>query len=157
MKKLVEEFKTFIARGNVMDLAVGVIIGSAFTGIVNSVVNDLIMPVISLVTGGISFTNWNVTLVQKTETRDPVTLNFGNFVSALLNFLIIAIIVFLIVKGLNKLSDLSKLHHKEEEAPVPTEKECPYCKTMVSIDATRCPHCTSFLDEKTKEELAVLS
>lgn len=135
MKKFFEEFKTFISRGNVMDMAVGVVVGGAFTKIVNSLVDDVIMPLISLLTGGVDFSSLCIVLGQGEE---PATLNYGNFISAIINFLLIALVVFCVIKAINK------LHKKPEEAPVaPTEKECPYCKSMIAIGATKCPHCTS--------------
>lgn len=121
-----------------MDLAVGMIIGSAFTGIVNSLVTDVIMPLISVITGGISFDNWK--LVLGSGEAAPV-LNLGTFLAQVLNFIIIAFVIFTVVKALNKLHDLS---HKPVEE-VKTTKVCPYCKSEISIEATRCPHCTSEL------------
>lgn len=135
MKNIMKEFKEFISRGNVMDMAVGVIIGGAFTAIVTSLVNDILMPVISLLTGGMDFSSLCIVLGQGEE---PATLNYGAFISAIINFLLIAIVIFAIVKALNK---LKKEEPVVEEAP--TEKECPYCKSMIKIDATKCPHCTS--------------
>lgn len=135
MKSFFDEFKKFISRGNVMDMAVGIIIGGAFTAIVNSLVNDIVMPVISVLTGGMDFTTLCIKLG---EGEDAAAINYGSFISAIINFLLIALVIFCIIKGLNKF-------HKEEEAPVtePTEKECPYCKSMIAIKATKCPHCTS--------------
>ena len=138
MKKFISEFKEFISRGSVMDLAVGMIIGSAFTGIVNSLVTDVIMPLISVITGGISFDNWK--LVLGSGEAAPV-LNLGTFLAQVLNFIIISFVIFTVVKALNKLHDLS---HKPVEE-VKTTKVCPYCKSEISIEATRCPHCTSEL------------
>ena len=138
MKKFISEFKEFISRGNVMDLAVGMIIGSAFTSIVNSLVTDVIMPLISVLTGGISFDNWKVVLGSGDAA--PV-LNLGTFLAQVLNFIIIAFVIFTVVKALNKLHELG---HKPVEE-VKTTKICPYCKSEISIEATRCPHCTSEL------------
>lgn len=137
MKKFFEEFKKFIARGNVMDMAVGIIIGGAFTAIVNSLVNDIIMPVISVITGGLDFSAWNVVIGKGEE---PAVLNYGLFIAAIINFLIIAFVLFSIIKAMNKMQ-------KEQPAPEPTEKECPYCKSKIAIAATKCPHCTSDLSE----------
>lgn len=134
MKKLIDEFKKFIARGNVMDMAVGVIIGSAFTAIVTSLVDDLLMPVLSLITGGMDFSSLCVVLGTG---ENAATLNYGSFVAAVINFLLIAIVIFLLVKGINK-----AMGKKEAE---PTTKECPYCHEKISIKATKCPHCTSDL------------
>ena len=150
MKKILGEFKTFIMRGNVIDLAVGVIIGGAFQAIVNSVVNDLVMPLISLCTKGMDFTNKFIVLGSDLEfdtlaaakEAGVATFSYGSFITAVINFLIMAVIIFLMVKGINKIASLGK--KKEEEAPAePTTKVCPYCKSEIAIDATKCPHCTS--------------
>lgn len=137
MKALIKEFKEFISRGNVMDMAVGVIIGGAFTAIVNSLVNDMLMPLLSLLTGGFDFSGLCIALG---EGENAATINYGSFISAIINFLLIALVIFLIIKAINKVS-----RKKKEEAPVPTTKECPYCKEQIAIEATRCPHCTSKL------------
>ncbi|MEE1029244.1 MAG: large conductance mechanosensitive channel protein MscL [Agathobacter sp.] len=136
MKKFMAEFKNFICRGNVMDMAVGIIIGGAFTSIVSSLVNDIINPILGIF-GGMNFSDLKLTLVG------DATLNYGNFITAVINFLIMAFIVFLLMRSINKLTE--KLAPKKEEA-APTEKECPYCKTKIAIAATRCPNCTSNLD-----------
>ena len=138
MKALIKEFKEFISRGNVMDMAVGVIIGGAFTAIVNSLVNDMMMPLLSLLTGGFDFSGLCIALG---EGENAATINYGSFISAIINFLLIALVIFLIIKAINKVS-----RKKKEEAPVPTTKECPYCKEQIAIEATRCPHCTSKLE-----------
>lgn len=145
-----QEFKKFIARGNVMDMAVGVIMGSAFTAIVNSLVNDMFMPVISLLTGGLDFSAMKIPLGQGEE---AAAFNYGSFIAAVINFLLIAIVVFCVVKLLNKMNDMAKKNQAEEEAKEEekTTKECPYCCTEISIHATRCPHCTSEL-ERTESE-----
>ena len=150
----VAEFKKFILRGNVMDMAVGVIIGGAFQTIVNSLINDIIMPVISLATKGVDFANWFIALdgkeyatLQAAQDAGAATINFGTFISAILNFLIMAIIIFLIVRSINKVSD--KFKNEEEAAPAaPTTKVCPFCKSEISIDAVKCPHCTSDIPEE---------
>ena len=134
MKALIKEFKEFISRGNVMDMAVGV----AFTAIVNSLVNDMLMPLLSLLTGGFDFSGLCIALG---EGENAATINYGSFISAIINFLLIALVIFLIIKAINKVS-----RKKKEEAPVPTTKECPYCKEQIAIEATRCPHCTSKLE-----------
>ena len=136
-KGFVAEFKKFILRGNVMDMAVGVIIGGAFTAIVNSLVNDIIMPVLSLLTGGLDFSSLCIVLGQGEE---PATLNYGAFIAAIINFLLIAIVIFCIIKAINKVS-------KKKEEPAPTTKECPFCHEKISINATKCPHCTSDITE----------
>ena len=138
MKALIKEFKEFISRGNVMDMAVGVIIGGAFTAIVNSLVNDMLMPLLSLLTGGFDFSGLCIALG---EGENAATINYGSFISAIINFLLIALVIFQLLKAINKVS-----RKKKEEAPVPTTKECPYCKEQIAIEATRCPHCTSKLE-----------
>ena len=134
MKTFMEEFKKFIARGNVLDMAVGVIMGSAFTAIVNSLVNDMMMPVLSLLTGGLDFSKLCIVLG---EGEGAATLNYGSFIAAVINFLLIAFVIFFLVKGMNKIV-------KKKEAPV-TTKKCPFCQEKVALEATRCPHCTSEL------------
>ena len=138
MKAFIKEFKEFISRGSVMDMAVGVIIGGAFTAIVTSLVNDILMPVLSLVTGGLDFTSLCIVLG---EGENAATLNYGAFIAAIINFLLIAFVIFLLVKMINNFSRKKK---EEEPAPV-TTKTCPFCKEEISMDATRCPHCTSEL------------
>ena len=141
MKKFFEEFKKFISRGNVMDMAVGVIIGGAFTAIVNSLVNDIFMPVLSLITGGFDIAGMSVSFGVG---DNAATLNYGAFLSAVINFLLIALVIFCIIKAMNTATD-KMLKKQEEEAPAPTTKKCPYCMSEIDIQATRCPHCTSEL------------
>ena len=150
-KGFAAEFKKFIMRGNVIDLAVGVIVGGAFQAIVKSLVDDVVMPVISLATKGIDFANWFVALdggeyatLEAAQEAGAAVLSYGNFISAIINFLIMAFVVFLLVKGINAVAEKTKKN--EEEVPAePTTKECPYCKSEIAIDASRCPHCTSQL------------
>ena len=131
----VSEFKEFIMRGNVIDLAVGVIIGGAFQAIVSSLVDDILMPVIGIILGKVDFSALAFQI-------GDATISYGKFITAIINFLIMAFVIFLIVKGINKVSD--KLSKKEEEpAAAPTTKVCPFCKSEIAIDATKCPHCTS--------------
>ena len=141
MKKFFEEFKKFISRGNVMDMAVGVIIGGAFTAIVNSLVNDIFMPVLSLITGGFDIAGMSVSFGVG---DNAATLNYGAFLSAVINFLLIALVIFCIIKAMNTAKD-KMLKKQEEEAPAPTTKKCPYCMSEIDIQATRSPHCTSEL------------
>lgn len=160
MKGFIAEFKKFIMRGNVIDLAVGVIIGGAFQAIVNSLVNDIVSPVISLATKGINFADKFVVLsmddvsfatIEAAKEAGYATLNYGSFITAVINFLIMATVIFLLVKGINKVSEIGK--KKEEEAPAaPTTKVCPYCKSEISIEAVRCPNCTSDLPEEETAE-----
>lgn len=155
----INEFKKFIMRGSVIDLAVGVIIGGAFQAIVNSLVADIISPVISLATKGINFADKFIVLgftdekfatAEAAKNAGFATLNYGSFVTAVLNFLIMAFIIFLLVKAINKISELGK---KEEEPDAPATKTCPFCKSEINIEATRCPNCTSELPEDEKEEI----
>lgn len=143
-KGLLDEFKKFILRGNVLDMAVGVIVGGAFTAIVTSLNEDILTPILGIF-GGTDFSNLKVTL-GSTETA-PV-LSYGNFITAIINFLITAVVIFLIVKGINSLTDkLSNLKKEEKEEAAPTTKICPFCKSEIAIDASRCPHCTSELEK----------
>ena len=139
MKNFWKEFKTFISKGSVMDMAVGIIIGGCFTAIVNSLVNDLVMPLLSLLTGGYDFTKLSVVLGSG---ENAATLNYGLFISAVINFLLIAFVIFCLIKSINRMKD--KIAKKEEESP--TTKKCPFCKSEIDIEATRCPHCTSQID-----------
>ncbi len=136
MKKLFSEFKAFIAKGSVVDLAVGVIIGAAFKGIVDSLVNDIISPLIGLV-ADTNFTElvWQV---------GGVSIGYGAFITAIINFLLMALVLFLLVKAIGAARSFgTKSGRGEVETAVPTEKTCPYCKSRIPIDATRCPYCTS--------------
>ena len=146
--KFVDEFREFITKGNVMDMAVGVIIGGAFQGIISSLVDDIIMPLISAITGGIDFSNWFISLDGNTyatlaaaQDAGAATLNYGTFITVVINFLLMALVIFCMIKGIESL----KNRVKKEEAAAPTEKECPFCKNMIPISATRCGHCTSEL------------
>ena len=134
MKKFLEEFKAFALKGNVMDLAVGVIIGGAFQAIVTSLVGDIITPIIGIF-ASTDFSNLIATI-------NGSEVKYGAFITAIINFIIMAFIIFCIVKGLNKLAE----RKKKEEANEPTEKTCPFCQSKISIKATRCPHCTSALE-----------
>ena len=130
---MLKEFKEFVMRGNVLDLAVAVIIGGAFGKIISSLVNDILMPLIGLLMGGVNFAGLSLTVGEAVVT-------WGNFVQAIVDFLIIAFVIFMIVKSANAAKK------KEETAPAePTTKDCPYCFTTVAIQATRCPNCTSEL------------
>ena len=152
MKKgFIGEFKEFIMRGNVMDMAIGIIIGTAFGAIINSLVADIIMPLISVATGGINFENWFVALdgssyatLAEAQEAGAATLNYGVFINAVITFLIMAFVIFLMIKGMNNLH--AKFDKKEEEAEAaPATKVCPFCRTEIDIEATRCPNCTSEL------------
>lgn len=142
MKNFLKEFRAFALKGNVMNLAVGVIIGSAFQGIVTSLTENILSPIIGL------FTRQNFDSLQLNVFG--ITLKYGAFITAVINFIIMAFVVFILVKGMNKL--LSFDEKKEKVEAIPTEKECPYCMTKIHINATRCPHCTSELEAITVTE-----
>ncbi len=150
-KGLIEEFKKFIMRGNVMDMAVGVIVGGAFTSIVTSLNQDILTPILGIF-GGTDFSNLKVTLGSGEAA--PV-LCYGNFITAVLNFLITAFVIFILVKLMNGISDrfLRKKEEKEDEAP--TTKVCPYCRSTIALEAVRCPHCTSVLEEEAESSAGV--
>jgi len=151
MRKIWKEFKEFAVKGSAVDLAVGVIIGAAFGGIINSLVKDIVMPPISLLTGGLDFSNKFVILRAAKDgsiafnppadaaKAGAITWNYGNFITLLINFLIVAGAVFLLVRAINKLR-----HPAEKE---PNTKDCPACAMKIPIEATRCPHCTSELSQ----------
>ena len=151
MRGFAKEFKEFIMRGNVLDLAIGVIIGLAFNSVVQSLVNDIIMPPIGRILNNVDFTNLYINLsggsygsLEEAKAAGAATINYGAFINTVINFLIIAFVVFLIVKQFNR---LTRKQAKEEAAPAPTTKECPYCLSTIPIKATRCAHCTSELKE----------
>ena len=159
-----KEFKDFIAKGNVMDLAVGVVIGTAFQGIVNSLVKDVIMPFVSIFTGKVDFSQLKIIIGN-------TSINYGNFITQIVNFLIIAFSIFIVVKYINKLNrlkdlgenlvskvdkkgKLARLKKSETEVVEETEPEtkiCPYCLSEIKYKATKCPNCTSVLEEKIVE------
>jgi large conductance mechanosensitive channel len=166
---MLKEFKEFATKGNIMDLAVGVVIGGAFQSIVTSLVEDIIMPAISAITGKVDFSDMYVKV-------GDATIKYGNFITAIVNFLIIAFSIFLVVTYLNKLNKkmesmkfgeeilnkvdkkgkLKKNKKSEEEKPAePTVKVCPYCFSEISYKATRCPHCTTILAEELKKKIEV--
>ena len=129
------EFKKFIMRGNVIDLAVGVIIGGAFQAIVISLVDDIVTPLLGIILGKVDFSSLAVKIGQ-------ATINYGKFITAIINFFIMALVIFAIIKVINDVSE--RLRKKpEEEEPAPTTKVCPYCKSEIDIEAVKCPHCTS--------------
>ena len=140
--KFFEEFKKFILRGNVMDMALGVIVGGAFTAIVTSLNNDILTPILGLF-GGTDFSYLTVTL--GTGENAPV-LHYGNFITAVINFLITALVIFVMLKIINKITERLSALKGEEEAPEPNTKKCPFCMSEIDIKATRCPHCTSILE-----------
>lgn len=136
MKKFIKEFKEFALKGNVLDLAVGVIIGGAFTGIVTSLTDNFINPILKFITAGARYSLADIGGFA------------SNFISAVINFLIMALILFCLVKGINKMLTLGK---KPEKPAEPTTKKCPFCMTEIDIKATRCPHCTSIIEIKEEE------
>lgn len=130
MKKFIEEFKAFALRGNVMDMAIGVLIAGAFSGIITSLTENFINPVISMIMSGATYTS------------EDISGFATNFIGSVINFFITALILFCLLKAVNKLMSIG---HKEEAPAAPTTKTCPYCKSEIDIEATRCPHCTSEL------------
>ena len=151
MSKFMTEFKEFVMRGNVLDLAVGVIIGGAFNTIVPSLCNDVIMPgigwIVSAVSGQ-SFVNAETgqpDFSKATEALNVGPIGFGKFAAAIINFLLMALIIFILVKSINKLMAIPK-KKKEEEPAAPTTKKCPFCISEIDIAATRCPHCTAVIE-----------
>lgn len=145
----INEFKKFIMRGNVMDMAVGVIVGGAFTAIVTSLNQDILTPILGIF-GGTDFSNLKITLGLG---ENAPVLCYGNFITAVINFLITAFVIFCLVKAINTVSEKLTLKNEEEEA-APTTKICPYCKSEIDIEAVRCPHCTSILEEEAVKEAA---
>ena len=139
-----EIFKEFISKGNVMDLAVGVIIGGAFKAIVDSLVNDMIMPIITMITGKVDLSGVSVQI-------GSATLSYGKFISAIINFLIIAIVIFLMIKSINKAQNMTskivKKSNEGEEEAEPEEKVCPYCLSNIPYHATKCKYCASDFEE----------
>ena len=138
---MMKEFKEFAMRGNVVDMAVGIIIGGAFGKIVSSLVQDVIMPPIGLLLGGVDFSRLAITLKEAVGDAPAVLLKYGVFVNTIIDFVIIAFAIFMVIKGMNRMK------RKEEPAPAaaPTTKECPHCFTQIPIKATRCPNCTTQL------------
>lgn len=139
---MLKEFKEFAMRGNVVDMAVGIVIGAAFGKIVSSFVNDVIMPPIGLLLGNIDFSQLAITLKEKTAATEAVTINYGVFINTILDFIIVAFAIFMVIKQMNRFE-------RKEEAQVaePTTKDCPKCFTAIPIKATRCPNCTSELQQ----------
>lgn len=152
---MLKEFKEFATKGNIMDLAVGVVIGGAFQSIINSLVEDIIMPAISIVTGKVDFSDMMFTVGE-------ASIKYGNFITAIVNFIIIAFSIFLAITYINKLNkkmeaislgQVEKINKKlgkskkDEPAPEPTVKICPHCFSEINYKATRCPHCTSELEK----------
>ena len=149
---MLKDFKEFVMRGNVVDMAIGIVIGAAFGGIVKSFVDDVLMPPIGLLLGNVDFSNLFITLKEGAKAAGPyaslaaaktagaVTLNLGVFINTIISFVIIAFAVFLVIKGINRMK-------REQAAPPaePTTRECPFCRSEIPLKASRCPHCTSEL------------
>ncbi len=150
-KSIFNEFKNFIMRGSVIDMSVGIIIGAAFTKIVNSMVADILMPPLGLLMGKVDFSNWFIVLKQGGTVPGPydslsaaqaagaTTINIGNFLNAIISFVIVAACIFVLIKMINKINKLKK----QDAAAAPTAKKCPYCCTDIPLAAVRCPNCTS--------------
>lgn len=149
-----KEFREFALRGNVMDMAVGIIIGAAFTSIVNSLVNDIIMPPLGLLLGGVDFSNFYLTIKPGTpagpytaltdaQSAGAVTVNYGLFINAIISFTLVALAMFFLIRAINKVQDGKP---EEEPASEPTTKDCPFCLATIPLQATRCPQCTSHLE-----------
>ncbi|MBR4869029.1 MAG: large conductance mechanosensitive channel protein MscL [Clostridia bacterium] len=155
------ELKEFAMRGNVIDLAVGVIIGGAFQAIIKSLINDLVMPFVGLITGGVNFVDQFVVLrlpegapadtiyksLEEATAAGATTFNYGAFITAVLNFAIMVIVIFFMIKFINKMTRIINRKKEEAEEETPTTKTCPFCCSEIAIEATRCPHCTSVLEE----------
>ena len=139
---MISEFQKFIMRGNVLDLAIGIIIGAAFTAIVTSLVNDVISPVIGLITGGLDFSSMKIVLREAVGETPETAIGIGLFINALINFLIVAFVLFLIIRAYNRAVERFR---KEPEPGEAVKKVCPYCSTDIPTAATRCPNCTSQL------------
>lgn len=160
MKKFINEFKKFAMRGNVIDMAVGIIIGAAFGKIVDSLVKDILMPPIGLLLGKVDFANLFIVLhdgavagpyvsLEAAQKAGAVTMNIGMFLNATISFIIVAFAVFILIKAINTLQEkMLAAEKKEEAAAAPTTKKCPFCCTEIPLDACRCPNCTSELDGK---------
>ena len=151
---MLKEFKKFALRGNVIDMAVGIIIGAAFSTIVNSLVNDILMPPFGWLLGGVDFENFYLTIAAGTpagpyaslvdaQATGAVTVNYGTFINSLITFLLVALAMFVLIRAINRLQ-----HGKEPQGESePTTKDCPYCLSEIPLQASRCPHCTSQLTE----------
>ena len=154
MKSIINEFKQFVMRGNVLDMAVGIIVGGAFTKIVNSMVADIMMPPLGLLMGKVNFSNWFIVIKEGAATPGPyesltaaqaagaTTLNIGNFLNSVISFVIVAFCIFLLIKAINR------FNRKKKEDAAPLTKSCPYCFSDIDARAVKCPNCTSDLNEK---------
>lgn len=136
---MLKEFKEFAMRGNVLDMAVGIIIGGAFGKIVSSLVNDILMPPIGMLLGRVDFSNLSIVLHEQTATSAAVTLRYGMFINSVIDFLIVAFAIFILIKQVNRLT------RSQQKPAEPLTKNCPYCCSAIAVKATRCPNCTSQL------------
>lgn len=150
---MLKEFRKFALRGNAIDMAVGIIIGAAFSTVVNSLVNDIIMPPFGWLLGGVDFENFYLTIepgspagpypsLADAQAADAVTVNYGIFINSLITFLIVSLAMFFLIRAINRLQHRKK---SEQESP-PTTKKCPFCFEEIPLQASRCPHCTSHLE-----------
>ena len=149
---MIKEFKKFITRGNVLDLAVAVIIGGAFGKIVSSLVTDILMPPLGLLLGSVDFSNLYINLsgteyssLAEAKAAGAATINYGLFINNVIDFLIVGFAIFLIVRSVNRVSEIKRI--KEAEKPKPAEKECPFCLSKIPVKAKRCAYCTSLLED----------
>ncbi|MBO5997105.1 MAG: large-conductance mechanosensitive channel protein MscL [Alphaproteobacteria bacterium] len=143
---MLKEFKTFALKGNVIDMAVGIIIGASFGKIVDSLVKDILMPPLGMVLGKVDFSDLKIMLGSE---KDAPSVNYGAFLNNVISFIIVAFAVFLLIKAINTVrAKMEKAEAKEAAKVAPTEKECPYCCSKIPLAATRCPHCTSELKKK---------
>ena len=146
MKNVLSEFKKFAMRGNVIDMAVGIIIGASFGKIVDSLVKDILMPPLGMLLGKVDFSSLKIMLGSE---PDAASINYGVFLNNIISFIIVAFAVFLLIKAINTLrAKMERAEEKEAAKVAPTEKECPYCCTKIPLAATRCPNCTSELKNK---------
>ena len=142
-KNILKEFKTFALKGNVLDMAVGIIIGANFSTIVDSLVKDILMPPLGMLLGKVDFSNLKIALGTE---KDAASINYGVFLNTVISFVIVAFAVFLLIKGINTVrAKMEKAEEKAAAAAAPTDKECPYCCSKIPVNAKRCPHCTSEL------------
>ena len=146
LKNMIKVFKTFALKGNVLDMAVGIIIGANFSKIVDSLVKDVLMPPLGMLLGRVDFSNLKIALGTE---ADAATINYGVFLNTVISFIIVAFAVFLLIKGINTVrAKMEKAEAKAAAEAAPTEKTCPYCCSKIPVGATRCPHCTSELKAK---------
>jgi len=162
--KILKEFREFAMRGNVVDMAVGIIIGAAFGSITNSLVADVLSPPLGLITGNVDFDNLFLVLregapappyttLAEAQTAGAVTLNYGLFLNKVISFLLVALVIFFLVRYMNKLRGMLESPPEEEmmkPPPVPTTKQCPHCLSTIPIKASRCPYCTSELEDRSE-------